>query len=64
MLVVAAIEEYGLLGRAVAPVGGRIVQRRVTRPGMLEAGRDVHRVGNELGLLSVKKSESEARTRI
>lgn len=59
MLVVAAVEEDGLLGRAVVPVGRGVVEGRVTRPGKL-AGLGVDRVGNEGGLLVVEKSGSEA----
>lgn len=33
VLVVAAVEEDGLLGRPVAPVGRWVIERRVSRPG-------------------------------
>lgn len=49
MLVVAAVEEDGLLGRPVAPVRRRVVQGGVARPGGLGAGQDVERVGSASG---------------
>lgn len=62
MLVVAAIEEDGLLGRPVAPAGRWVVQGRITRTGSFEPGRDFNMVGDELGML-IKDRESESRAR-
>lgn len=62
MLVVAAIEEDGLLGRPVAPIGRWVVQGGITRPGSFEPGRDFNLVGDELGML-IKDRESESRAR-
>lgn len=63
MLVVAAVEEDGLLGWAVAPVRRGVVQGRVTRPGFTGQGPNVRRTGYGLGVLFVQESDGEARAR-
>lgn len=55
MLVVAAVEQDRLFGRAVAPVGRRVIERRVAGAGGLETGGEAERVGAALERVVVKK---------